>query len=515
MSSLPRRLPWGPLPEAQHESAPTWADEELKRQARFKSVTLPVRSISSSLKQKIRRGVPHALRLPVWFASITGASIADHDCASDFLSSRLTQTLPELLAAFGVRGGSVFTPADPALLQLVLNAFAESHPSVTTAPLLPLAASLLLHRADPPLALFLLNAMVDRESFYFTVDEVGLLVSFHVMEGFICRKCQRLMAWVDQMPFKLADIFALVMPNFFMPTVDHKAALSIFDVFLSEGRKVLSRLSARLLFLLEPRLTECRSWEGVEALVLDFLRELSSPAALADFLESAFKISAPSGSSEQKARLSYQPIQRQSSGESASVRTLPAPRTRPAIRRFSESEVADGRLLTPARLLEVRRALPLHMDRCGRAVRRYRMSVDGTALSTLIGRCSQDSFWILLFATEERVFGAAFSGSLAMAFARKGKFIEQATAVVFTTNGEEVAVFKKAGVANTSMYSADGNGIAFGAPKPALYLRADFRTIASAPCETFASPAFVVNGHVGDRLLEIELFQLMAGGEIE
>jgi hypothetical protein len=489
-----------------------WSEEELKRQTRFKSVKFPVRSISSSLKHKIRRGIPHALRLPLWFASITGTSITDHDSAMDHISSHFTHTLPELLATFGVRNSAVFTSTDPALLQLVLNAFVDSHPSIPMAPLLPLAASLLLHRMDPPLALFLLSAMFDRQTFYFTIDEVGLLASFHVMEGLICRKCQRLMSWIDRMPFKLSAIFRFVFPSFFMATVDQDAALTIFDVFLSEGRKVLSRLSARLLFVIEPQLTECESWEMVEALILDFLRGLSSPTTLSDFLASAFKISAPSGSEELKAIRSYQSIQTLSD----SARTLPAPRMRPAIRRLTDSEVMDGRLLTAARLLEIRRSLPPHMDRCGRAVLRYRMSVDGTALSTLIGRCSEDGFWILLFGTEQRVLGAAFSGSLSVAFARKGKFLEQVTVVVFATEGEEVAVFKKASVANTSMYSVDSKGIVFGAPRPALYLSADFRTIASAPCETFGSPAFVANTDVGDRLLEIELFHLVASpSEIE
>jgi hypothetical protein len=481
---------------------------------RFKSVKLPIQSISASLKDKIRRGVPNAIRLPIWFASITGTSLNDHDGAADFMSSNFTHTLPALLARFGLRDASVFTYTDPGLLQLLLNAFVDGHPSVIVAPLVPLAASLLLYRMDPPIALFLLDAMLTR-GIHFTTDEITLAATLHVIEGWICGKCHQLMAWIDRMPFRMNDILRFVLPSFFMTTVDIEVALTLFDVYLSEGRRVLTGLSARLVATLEPDLIKCDDWDAVCAIITGFLRGLSHPTILADFLGNAFKIATPAGAEEQALlacrALSCTRIGCGGGPQPESARTLPVSsrRSRPVIRRLAEAVVVDAALLAPRVLAEVRRALPPQMDRYQRAVRRYRMTVDGTVLSALISRSVDDGLWILLCGTEHRVVGAAFTGSLSLALARRGKFVEQGFAVVFAAEGDSVRVFKKAESGNSSLYSVDATGIAFGAPRPALYLAADFRTVASAPSETFGSPSLVNDPDVGDVILEAELFQLV------
>lgn len=399
------------------------------------------------------------------------------------------------------------------------------------APLIPLTASLLLYRADPPLAFFLIDSMLLRTSFYFTIDDLSLIASLKVIESWICRKCQNLIVWVDRMPFGLTDILLFVLPNFFMTVVYRDAALTFFDVFLSEGRQFLSRLSAALIIVLEERMIECESWDALRMVIIEFFSSLSDPAKVGNFLDATFRIrlSRALGPEEEtlQALLGSTSTQLPRITEfgkggvpvrQENARTLPVSveRTRPVMRRFTDPVILGGRLLSGPLLFEIRRAFPTQMDRYGTARLRYQMSVEGTVLSGLISKSVVHGIWILLFETDRRVIGAAFDGSLTIAFGKKGKFIEQGFVVVFVSDDENgVRVFKRNPSSNYSLYSVDAAGITFGGPRPALFLAAEFRNIHSQACETFDSPALVDDGHTGDHILDTELFQLVDGAREE
>jgi hypothetical protein len=279
---------------------------------------------------------------------------------------------------------------------------------------------------------------------------------------------------------------------------------------------VLTGLSARLIVILEPDLIQCDDWDGVRKVVTGFLRTLSLPATLSNFLSTAFKIATPAGAEEQAliacqalpcARIGFaRPPQQEN------ARTLPVSvrRARPIIRRLTDGIVVSGTLLKPQLLNEVRRMLPPQMDRHRRAILRYRMSVDGTVLSTLISKSVEDGLWVLVCGTDHGVVGAAFTGSLTIGLARRGKFVEQGMVVVFAAEGDSIRVYKRVESGNTTLYSVEPTGIAFGGPRPAFYLGADLRKIVSARCETFASPSLVSDVNVGDFVLETELFQIVS-----
>jgi hypothetical protein len=106
-----------------------------------------------------------------------------------------------------------------------------------------------------------------------------------------------------------------------------------------------------------------------------------------------------------------------------------------------------------------------------------------------------------------------FQGSLTAALARKGRYVDQGTALVLWAAGEEQRIFKKCPAADNALYSVEPAGLAFGRPKPALYLGAEFRQIDSGPCETFDSPALVEDADTGDLILDAEMFLLRLGRE--
>jgi hypothetical protein len=178
------------------------------------------------------------------------------------------------------------------------------------------------------------------------------------------------------------------------------------------------------------------------------------------------------------------------------------------IRHLGECDISGGTLLNARLLLELRRALPAHMDKYNAAVLRYRMSIDGTSLLTLIARSAADGIWILLFQTENRLCGVSFQGSLNGALAKKGRFVDQGAAMAFCVDEEGQHIYKKSQSSDNAVYSVDGAGITFGRPKAAVFLGEDFRHIHSSPRETFDSPALVENIHTGARILETELFLL-------
>jgi hypothetical protein len=170
---------------------------------------------------------------------------------------------------------------DHALLELVLNAFKDSHPGVLFSPLIPLSASLFLQRMDPALVLFVLDAMLQRGQFHFTLDERGFLASLRVIEEWICRKCRKFTAWLDSAGVSLTEVLLWVIPGFFGCGLSALAALTIFDAFVSEGRSVIFRLCAGFALTLEPKVSQ----EGLSQMMHDFFNRISDPTELESFLK--------------------------------------------------------------------------------------------------------------------------------------------------------------------------------------------------------------------------------------
>jgi hypothetical protein len=142
----------------------------------------------------------------------------------------------------------------------------------------------------------------------------------------------------------------------------------------------------------------------------------------------------------------------------------------------------------------------------------YRLSVDGTALSTLIGKSLGKGLSVLLFRTESEICGATFEGSLSAALALNGRFVEMGMAFVFVCDAAGHRIYRKQIGGNTLLYSVASSGISFGGPKPALYVSSDFRNLMSAACETFGSPPLVKDLNVGDPILDAELYSI--GGHL-
>jgi hypothetical protein len=492
--------------------------EELNRESRFKTIKLPIKTISASLKDKIRHGVPQAFRVPIWFASVTGTSLADCNSVAQTVTTSSGHTIPDLLNQFGLNDTAILTTFEPTILQLVLNAFLNTHPTITSAPLIPLSASLLLEYFNPPLVLFIIEAMLARGSFYFAAEELSFTASLQVIEAGICRKCRRFVEWIDRMSFGLTNVLLFLVQNFFT-AISRPAALTLFDIFLSEGQDFLNRLCVCLLRTLETRLIQCESLEDLRRVVFDFFGGLSEPRSLTSFLTAVFKVSLTHHVCTEMLQTcnTLTPLLMSSSvrtGQSSYAQSLPvvAVHTRPIIRCIGDVTITCGHLLSQQFLLEIRRALPRHMDRYTTAALCYQMSVDGTALLTLLGRSATQGLWILLFQTKHRIVGAAFQGSLDMGLAKKGKFVNQGMVMVFAKEADDIKIYRNT-MKNNKLYSVERSGITFGGPRPALYLGTDFRNIYSAQCETFDSPPLVDDMHVGDAILDAELFQLVLNTE--
>ena len=106
---------------------------------------------------------------------------------------------------------------------------------------------------------------------------------------------------MNRLGYSFSDLLQDFLPTLFRPCLPLRSALTIFDSFMIEGRKILTRVSIGLLKEAKNDLLLAKTPAEFKATVLSRLSEASSLPKLRQLLDTSSKVFVPSSKKEAEA----------------------------------------------------------------------------------------------------------------------------------------------------------------------------------------------------------------------
>jgi hypothetical protein len=516
-----------------HDS-PEWRAEEETRVAAFRKLPAFPSQVGDSLKTKMRFGIPCSHRRKIWFVASGGFDLLLKTGDSwDAVQQLASQTEPAPAAAFGVVPPVLdFIPETAAeQFREFLHVVWAQNRAIHFSPLIPVVSALLFLFMEPPLAYLSVQAMIIKSQdnqWYFPVTREQFFASAQGICQLVARHCPAIAKHSAAIHLSIAQIVLTIFPTFFLPFTTLPVTLTVFDSFVFEGRKVLTRLCIALMVQLKERLLRTDSPQDFLRLLIEAIEELDSVDRMKALLKSSFKLMlsrnrhiVPAETSSIQKRLG---IMCQSESEcwddvgrlfSAGLGGRRSAALMP-MRRGGGGEVSttlanevqqdmlphvigEG-MLTRQWFMKLRENMPGRMLRFS-AQLVYQMSVHGTLLASLTEKAIPRQPHIVIVQTESKKIGVFLSDPPALHSSRQLHYGSPATFVF-----DEEAVYRKLPPPNSMFMSVSRDGIIVGGPKPALHLMDGFEMAFSEECETFGSPQLLMDGR--ERILDVEMYGL-------
>ena len=517
-----------------------WSEEENRRIANFSSVNFAaLTSVDDKLKQLIRGGIPCQYRRKIWFIASGGldlylrarvswddlVAVADKvpDNADIFFGSKLdiSQYLPDDGLA--------------QVLQFMKIVYFQNR-WVTYSPVITSICLFLLLFMEPPMAYWTVQAMIEKSktmNWYIANNACEFNACAFALRDLGFKTCKSVLKHAETtLHMSICRVLMCYIPTFFLPATSIQAALTVFDSFVSEGRKIMTRVCLSVLKSQEKILRRTTTIDSFCGIFHRSLEKLSQVSFLQDVMKQGFAFSMSRSQCEkierkflentkpvpaslprkcesmlcQRSSVSLPPLLRERRSELSTYYPCFC-LANASVATFSEvitprpTSVIGGSLLTD----DLFSFLKTHMTpevRCLNAQIVFKMTQDGTCLSTLTNRSTTPGHYIMLIQTNHKTVGVFISNAIGL---RKPGYFGRSSMFVFDATGH--AIYRQNPPPNSLFISVSREDIIVGGPRPALYLSDQFKTLQSSACETFGSPSLVVS-HDGDDVYEIELYRM-------
>ena len=277
-----------------------WIQEEERRETAFKALNPFPETVTTQLKNLARMGVPMSYRRHTWLVASKGIELLKkygniYESAVKAVETRASKhefTEEELF------GGSVkivhFLPESliPTIRQFLKVVWSNNN-GIQYSPLIPTISIILLLFMEPPLAYLSIQAMINKsreDSWYFTVDKKAFHSSVIATEKLVYKKVADVAEHAANLELNIAYIALSLMPAFFLPFMPIPVALTIFDSFIVEGRKILSRFIIQLFKQSRKELLKTTTQQEFINVIVSEMDKLSNVKELTSFLQSCFKM---------------------------------------------------------------------------------------------------------------------------------------------------------------------------------------------------------------------------------
>ena len=533
---------------------PTWQEQNEIRQRNFAGLPQFSPTITEPIKQKARFGIPHDQRRKWWFIATRGI-----DLLSKFgnvwpgalqLSQKTPQTNMNEFGGFNLM--QHLPPSQQQCFQEFLHVIWVQNPKIDFAPLIPTVSYLLLLYQEPPLAYLSIQSMIRRsteDSWYFTLTRESFLACVRAFRELAHNKCSSVVSHADSLKLDIAQIALALFPVFFMPFMPLHVALTVFDSFCVEGRKVLVRFALNLILQQKAQLLRSKSAREFITILISGLEHLSDSAFLNSFIEGSFNIylsrerhiqkyekSALSDHSSLQITPSYVQLispdvssiltptdfkvaftnSAPSMTRSVSLNGFDRQTAFEVLKQATPEEVEarqqrlnkqliekalpkayGGKLLTPSLFCSLRDMMPPFVCQFS-AYRVFSISNQGTTFISMFQATQKRGQYIMIIQTPDSLLGAFLSDSPRP----HPHYFGKPYCFVFDA---KVGKIYKAGSKppNQFFMSVSNKTFIIGGPRAAIYFEDGFKEVISERCDTFDSPP-LING--SEKIINLELY---------
>jgi hypothetical protein len=280
-------------------SSDEWRAEEDERAARFASIPLSsITRLDTKLKRKIRDGIPCTHRRKLWFIATGGQAL--YELTGNpwpTLSSRPPATpFDASQLQFGSQfHAAAFLPSDAVeQFDAFVTIVAMQNPEAKFAPMIPNISFFLLLFMEPPLAYLSIQAMVNfsRDTTHFlATSSVRFAASVFAIRDIISHFSKRVIDHGEHLGVSISRLFLELVPSFFLPFASLPGALTIFDSFVAEGRKVLNRVCTGIFVRSKNPLLRATSSEAFTRIAHEAVSQFQHVSQISESLQYSFKLS--------------------------------------------------------------------------------------------------------------------------------------------------------------------------------------------------------------------------------
>ena len=275
-----------------------WQTEEKRRSETFSTLNEHSLDFTNDIKKNARHGIPAILRRKLWIMG-SGAAPKLMNENPEELWQDACSSLKEYRDDIALRFGSVIDIPDYIVaplhdqyyhfLQVVANSYKFCH----FAPLLPIVSLMLLTYLEPPLAFFVLATMFERsekdQAWFFTTSQEDFIGSLQAFRDLANSRCTKIVHHAEKLGINVGQLFSAIFPLFFFPFMPMHISFTIFDSFISEGRKILVRLSLSLFFQEKASLLAAKTPKEFIGVFVHAIQQLASLSIFNNFLQKSFK----------------------------------------------------------------------------------------------------------------------------------------------------------------------------------------------------------------------------------
>ena len=515
-----------------------WEKLDVERYIICKELPLMTIKFNAKAKKIIRKGISCQRRRSVWFSASGGLELFHKigNIWEDIIDVTVKQEFNDFYSFGSTLNLSQYVPeVGEEQLKFFLNIIHSQNREIVDAPLIVPVSIFLLLFMEPSLAYLSIQAMINKSkekpSSYFLLTERERIAQANAFKDLLKRVCKPIYSHLKHIQdFQLNDVVFDLFEHFCLPYTTIAASLTIFDSFIVEGRKVLTRILLAIIITNKESILKAETREELIEILLKAVAELDNPLYLKYALASAFCIrisrerhiipAEKHALQSKKNSLSYNKscaifslvkddchsIQKFNHNkahidEYFSSFSLKESSRISLARSFTVFKTDNDMLLTDKLFKKLLNHFPrIYKFRKPKIV--YKLTQDGTSFSCFLRKAPLCSPSILIIKTVNGVMGAFFVQSIAKP---RRSYFGEGTNFVFQAN--PLKVYQRYSPINSQYVYVDSESLMVGGPNPAIYIQNGFEKLTSYDCETFASPCFTIS-NFGDKIYEIQLYAL-------
>ncbi|OHS95325.1 TLD family protein [Tritrichomonas foetus] len=275
---------------------PEWLEEDKQREIKFpKMICHPQHNLfkidDNFRKAVFFNGVPHRQRRKYWFIASSGLKLliqVGNTWEFACQHASMIQSSSNSLFCGRLDILNFLPPAVLLQIETFLHIFWTQNNTIEFSPLIPIVASLLLLYMEPSLAYLSLQAMVNKskmqEGWFFCLDKKTFLAQAKVFPQICEKRVKNVTKHARIINVNIEAVFISFVSLFFFPFVDLQTALTLFDIYLIEGRRFLIQFLLALFQSEEKILLQTNNADDFIEVLTDAIERLNDLNSLKIFL---------------------------------------------------------------------------------------------------------------------------------------------------------------------------------------------------------------------------------------